>query len=88
MKAMLNDEGGWITNFKLFSMQGFDLEDRLVDFAVQIIKLSNSLKKNSPGYVLTNQLVKSGTSAALNYAEAQSAESRRDFIHKMRIVLK
>ena len=66
----------------------YDLEERLIDFAVAIIKISNCLPNNRTGNVLGNQLVKSGTSPALNYGEAQSAESRRDFIHKLKIVLK
>src|SRR3990172_8157788 len=69
-------------------MRKYDLEERLIDFAVAIIKISNCLPNNRTGNVLGNQLVKSGTSPALNYGEAQSAESRRDFIHKLKIVLK
>jgi len=66
----------------------YDLETRLIDFAVQIIALAESLPNSRTGSHLANQLVRSGTSPALNYGEAQSAESRNDFIHKMKIVLK
>lgn len=66
----------------------FDLEDRLIDFAVSIIGLSNSISNTKAGNHLAGQLLRSGTSPALNYGEAQSGESRRDFIHKIKIVLK
>lgn len=65
-----------------------DLEDRLIDFAVSIIGLSNSISNTKAGNHLAGQLLRSGTSPALNYGEAQSGESRRDFIHKIKIVLK
>ncbi len=66
----------------------FDLEDRLVDFAVRCIKVANSLSKTQAGLQLSGQLTRSGTSPALNYGEAQGAESRKDFVHKMQIGLK
>ena len=66
----------------------FDLEDRLIDFAVQIIHLAESLPKTKVGKHIAGQLIRSGTSPAPNYGEAQSAESRSDFIHKMKISLK
>ncbi len=66
----------------------YDLEERLIDFAVRIIKLSESLPKTVIGKHIAGQLIRSGTSPAPNYGEAQSAESRADFIHKMRIALK
>ncbi len=66
----------------------FDLEDRLIDFAVRIIKTSESLPKSRVGNHIAGQLIRSGTSPAPNYGEAQSAESRSDFIHKMKISLK
>lgn len=69
-------------------MRKFDLEERLIDFAVLMIKISESLPNSRAGNNLSNQLSRSGTSPALNYGEAQSAESRRDFIHKIKIVLK
>ena len=66
----------------------FDLEDRLIDFAVRIIHLAESLPKNRVGNHIAGQLIRSGTSPAPNYGEAQSAESRSDFIHKIKISLK
>ena len=66
----------------------FDLEERLIDFAVRIIRTSESLPKTRVGNHIAGQLIRSGTSSAPNYGEAQSAESRADFIHKMKICLK
>lgn len=66
----------------------FDLEERLIDFAISIIKISESLKSTPAGRHISSQIVRSGTSPALLYGEAQSAESVRDFIHKLRILLK
>lgn len=66
----------------------FDLEERLIDFATMIISTVETLPSTRAGSHLANQLVRSGTSPALNYGEAQSAESRNDFIHKMKICLK
>ena len=65
-----------------------DLENRLIAFAVHIIQLVEKLPNTRTGNHLANQLVRSGTSPALNYGEAQSAESRKDFVHKLKIVLK
>ncbi len=69
-------------------MKKFDLEDWLIDFSVMIIKISINMLKSKTGNHLSGQVVRSGASVALNYGEAQSAESRKDFIHKMKIVLK
>ena len=66
----------------------FDLEDRLIDFAVRIIRTAESLPKTFVGRHIAGQLVRSGTSPAPNYGEAQSAESLSDFIHKMKVSLK
>ena len=69
-------------------MDKFDLEERLVSFAVLIIEIVNEIPNSKAGNHLAGQLVRSGTSPALNYGEAQSGESRRDFIHKIKVVLK
>lgn len=66
----------------------FDLEDRLVEFASTIIDVVDSLPKTRAGNHIAGQLIRSGTSPAPNYGEAQSAESRKDFIHKMKVALK
>ena len=64
------------------------IEERLIDFAVRIIKLSSRLPKTQAGRHIAGQILRSGTSPAPNYAEARSAESRPDFVHKLGIVLK
>ena len=66
----------------------YDLENRLIDFAVRIINIVEVLPNTRVGNHIAGQLVRCGTAAAPNYAEAQSAESRNDFIHKIKIVLK
>src|SRR3989304_6026480 len=66
----------------------FDLEERLIDFAVRIIRTAESLPKTKAGNHIAGQLIRCGTSPAPNYGEAQSAESRSDFIHKMKVSLK
>jgi four helix bundle protein len=66
----------------------YDLEERLIDFAVRIIRTSESLPKTRVGNHIAGQLIRCGTSSAPNYGETQSAESRADFIHKMKICLK
>jgi four helix bundle protein len=69
-------------------MDKFNLEERLIDFGVLVIDIINELPNTKAGNHLAGQLVRSGTSPALNYGEAQSAESRKDFIHKLKVVLK
>ncbi len=66
----------------------YDLEERLIDFAVRIIRMAESLPKTRVGNHITGQLIRCGTSHAPNYGEAQSAESRADFVHKMKVCLK
>jgi four helix bundle protein len=66
----------------------YDLEERLIDFAVLISDIIERLPETRLGNYLAGQLVRSGCSPALNYGEAQSAESRNDFIHKMKVILK
>ena len=66
----------------------YDLEERLLDFSVRIINVIEALPNTRAGNHIAGQLVRCGTAAAPNYGEAQSAESRRDFIHKIKIVLK
>ncbi|HEY1200186.1 MAG TPA: four helix bundle protein [Niastella sp.] len=68
--------------------KSFDLEDRLVDFACKCLDVCELLPSTRAGQNLEYQLAKSGTAPALIYGEAQAAESRADFLHKMRMVLK
>lgn len=64
------------------------LQDRLIDFAAAIIVLANNLPDSAGGKHLMGQLIRSGTSPALNYGEALGAESRKDFVHKLSVVVK
>jgi four helix bundle protein len=66
----------------------FDLEDRLIDFAIKAVAIAEKLPQTKLGNHLAGQLVRSSTSTALNYGEAQAAESPNDFIHKMKVILK
>lgn len=66
----------------------YDLEERLIDFGVVVCGVAQSLPRTSIGSHIAHQLVRSGLSPAANYGEAQSAESRRDFIHKLKMCLK
>ena len=64
------------------------LEKRLISFAINIVEIVQSMPDEKGANHLAGQLLRSGTSPALNYGEAQSGESRKDFIHKIKIVLK
>ncbi|MCI0445679.1 four helix bundle protein [bacterium] len=66
----------------------FDLENRLIDFSVRIVRLVEFLPESKTGNHIRGQLLRCGTAASPNYAEGRDAESRADFIHKLKIVLK
>lgn len=66
----------------------FDLEDRLIDFALAIDEIIELLPNTKLANHISNQMVRASTAPALNYGEAQSAESPKDFIHKLKIILK
>ena len=66
----------------------YDLEDRLVDFAISVIDIVEMLPHDLATNHIASQLVRSGTSPAPNYSESLSAESKKDFIHKIKISLK
>jgi len=76
------------THTKKAIMNPGELQERLVDFAVQIGTVTDALPDTRFGRQIANQLVRSGTSPMTNYAEACGAESRRDFIHKLNVSLK
>ena len=65
-----------------------DLEKRLISFAAAIVRLSSTLPRTPQGRHICGQILRSGTSAAANYGEAPGAESRADFIHKLKVVFK
>ncbi|HET9216705.1 MAG TPA: four helix bundle protein [Terriglobia bacterium] len=64
------------------------LEKRLIAFAGAILSLSAKLPKSPQGRHICTQMLRSGTAAAANYGEARGAESRADFIHKLKVVFK
>jgi len=64
------------------------LEKRLISFASAIVALSSKLPRNVQGRHIGAQILRSGTAAAANYGEARAAESRADFIHKLKVVSK
>lgn len=64
------------------------LEDRLIDFAVRIIKVAGALPRSAVGRHVADQVLRAGTAAAPNYAEARGSESRADFAHKLKIAVK
>lgn len=66
----------------------YDLEERLLDYSATIIRLVDGLPRTRAGNHVGGELLRSGTSPLPNHGEAQAAESRADFIHKMRICLK
>jgi four helix bundle protein len=65
-----------------------ELEERLINFAVRIVKLSARLPRTPAGKHISGQILRAGTAPAPNYGEARGAESPADFVHKLRIVLK
>jgi four helix bundle protein len=67
--------------------QIYDLEERLLEYSVRIIKIVEQLSNTRAGDHFAVQLLRSGTSPYPNYDEAQAAESPKDFIHKVRISL-
>ena len=68
--------------------QAYDLEERLLEYSVTVIRVVEQLFKTRTGNHVAGQLLRSGTSPYPNHGEAQAAESNRDFIHKIRISLK
>jgi len=65
-----------------------NLEERLINFAVMIVEIISTMPDGKAAKQLSRQFLRSGTSPALNYGEAQNGASQRDFIHKIKIVLK
>jgi four helix bundle protein len=68
--------------------QSDQLEERLVEFAASVIGLAGRLGRTFQGRHIARHMLRCGTAGAANYAEARGAESRADFIHKMRVVQK
>jgi len=65
-----------------------DLRERLLEYAVRIIKVVESMPKTMPGRRVADELLRSGTCVGAHYEEARGAESRVDFVHKLQVGLK
>lgn len=66
----------------------YELQERLINFSVMVLEIVDQLPKTVIGVHFAKQLVKSGTSPAFHHGEAQSAESRKDFIHELKLAVK
>lgn len=64
------------------------ISERLLDYGVEVIRITIELNKSMIVRNISGQLLRSGTSAGANYEESCGAESKADFIHKLQIVLK
>ena len=82
------DEAAGVWEFNEGANRKFDLEGRLLEFASAVIDLSESLPATRSGNHIAGQVLRSGTSPYPNHGEAEAAESREDFIHKLKICLK
>ena len=86
----LNEAGNevWEIRDSEAGRRRFDLEERLLEFASAVIDLSEKLPNTRAGNHVAGQILRSGTSPYPNHGEAEDAESRDDFIHKLKICLK
>jgi len=84
-------EGGSVAetpNGKYAARPKYDLEERLLEFTAGIVRLADSLPNTKAGNHIAGQLLRCGTSPLANHGEVEAAESRKDFLHKLRICLK
>jgi four helix bundle protein len=66
----------------------YDLEERLLGFAVDVIRFVEKMHKTDAGRHVSGQVMRAGTAPMAHHGEAQAAESNKDFIHKMRVAHK
>ena len=66
----------------------YDLEERLLEFTPNVVRLADSIPNTKAGNHIAGQLLRCGTSPLANHGEVEAAESRKDFLHKLRICLK
>ena len=66
----------------------YDLEERLLEYAARIVRLAEALPTTAAGNHISRQVLRSGTAPMAQHGEAQSDESRRDFVHKMSMELR
>ena len=83
-----SEYGAWVLHEGDSGGKKYDLEERLLEFASAIIDLSEKLPNSRAGNHIAGQILRSGTSPYAVHGEAESAESREDFIHKIKICLK
>jgi len=76
------------TPMSAHASKAVELQTRLISFAAKILGLYSKLNVTPEGRHIANQILRSGTATAANYGEARAAESRSDFVHKLRVVLK
>ena len=72
----------------IFMESGNPARDKSFKFAVRIVKFSKWMKEERKDFELASQLLRSGTSIGANVEEAQSAQSKKDFLHKNHIAFK
>ncbi len=85
LKESPNREYG---NRRQYDLEDRLLEDRLLEFAAKIVRLVELLPNTKAGNHIAGQLLRCGTSPLSNHGEVEAAESRKDFLHKLRICLK
>jgi four helix bundle protein len=73
---------------KTVTERKFDLEERLLDFSVRIVRVTEQTPKTDAGRHVADQVFRSGTSPYANHGEAEAAESTNDFVHKLKLCLK
>jgi four helix bundle protein len=66
----------------------FDLEERLLNFAVRVVRVARSIERSPEGRYVADQFLRAGTSPFGHHGEAEGAESRGDFVHKLRVCYK
>ena len=83
----MRQPGNWVTENEERKMKGDDISERLIEFAVRVLRLVDSLPKTLVGKHIGSQLARAATAAGANYEEGRGAESRADFIQQIRIKL-
>ena len=76
------------SEYRVSTKTKYDLEDRLLEFAVAVVELTDNLPNTRAGNHIAGQLLRCGTSPYGHHGEVESAESRKDFIHKLKVCLK
>jgi four helix bundle protein len=87
-KAATSNAQRSTSNAQPASKLRFDLEDRLLGFSARIIRLADSLPNTRAANHIAGQVLRCGTSPYANRSEVEAAESRKDFIHKLKVCLK